>query len=359
MNHIQPDPRYIRELHRTIGRLLNLVLILVLVIVCMPFLFLYGERITSWLKTSSKNTMPSESALVRQSPSGNAAEPVSLYWSPSDISTISDSGLLKKVEYGKKLIQHTAVYLGPKGSVARISNGMNCQNCHLDAGTRVFGNNYGSVASTYPKFRARSGTTEDIYKRVNDCFERSLNGRPLDTLSEEMQAIKAYIEFIGSNVPKGTKAEGSGLKELAFLDRAADPELGKKVYLAKCLSCHQANGAGTLLADGTEYVYPPLWGAASYNDAAGLFRLSNFARYVKYNMPLGATHENPQLTDEESWDVAAYINSQKRPHKKTPLDWPDVSKKPVDHPFGPYKDTYSQVQHKFGPFKPIQEFYKK
>ena len=63
----------------------------------------------------------------------------------------------KEIRYGRNLIAHTAQYLGPKGSVAAITNGMNCQNCHLDAGTKPWGNNYGSVASTYPRFRDRSG----------------------------------------------------------------------------------------------------------------------------------------------------------------------------------------------------------
>jgi thiosulfate dehydrogenase len=195
---------------------------------------------------------------------------------------------------------------------------------------------------------------EDIFKRVNDCFERSLNGQPLDTNSREMLAIRSYIEFLGSNVVKGEKAAGSGLKELAFLDRAADPIKGKEVYASKCQSCHMPNGEGILKEEKNEYLYPPLWGEASYNDAAGLFRLSNFAKYAKYNMPLGATHENPQLTDEEAWDLAAFVNSQNRPHKDVPLDWPDKSKKPVDHPFGPYSDSFTESQHKFGPFGPIE-----
>jgi len=215
------------------------------------------------------------------------------------------------------------------------------------------------VASTYPKFRARSGSVEDIYKRINDCFERSLNGKSLDTNSNEMQAIKAYIEFIGSNVNKGEKAEGSGLKEIKYLGRAANPENGKLVYVTKCQSCHQKNGEGTLTVDKTEYTYPPLWGNHSYNDGAGLYRISNFAKYVKSNMPLGATHENPQLSDEETWDVAAFVNAQSRPHKNASKDWPDISKKPIDHPFGAYADGFSEKQHKFGPFKPIQDFYKK
>jgi thiosulfate dehydrogenase len=66
-------------------------------------------------------------------------------------------------------------------------------------------------------------------------------------------------------------------------------------------------------------------------------------------------HENTQLTDEEAWDVAAFVNSQPRPHMPVPQDWPDKSKKPIDHPFGPYADQFTEEQHKYGPFKPIQE----
>ena len=174
-----------------------------------------------------------------------------------------------------------------------------------------------------------------------------------------MQAIVAYIKFLGSNVKKGEKAAGSGFKDLAYLDRAANPSKGQAVYTAKCQSCHQANGEGVFTADKTEYMYPALWGHSSFNDGAGLYRLSNFAKFVKYNMPQGATHDNPQLTDEEAWDVAAFIITQKRPHIAVPLDWPDKSKKPVDHPFGPFADSFSEDQHKLGPFKPILEAQKR
>lgn len=281
------------------------------------------------------------------------------FWYAPDFNAIKNDSIKAQITYGRELISHTAKYLGPNGSVLKISNGMNCQNCHLDAGTRIYGNNYGSVASTYPKFRARSGSNENIYKRVNDCFERSLNGKALDTLGKEMQAIKAYLTFLGSNVEKGKKAEGSGFKELAFLNRAANPEHGKTIYIEKCQSCHQTNGEGLLSLDGKEYSYPPLWGNNSYNDGAGLFRISNFAKYVKFNMPLGATYQLPILSDEEAWDIAAFVNTQARPHIDVPKDWPDVSKKPIDHPFGPYSDNFSEQQHKFGPFKPIEEVKKK
>jgi thiosulfate dehydrogenase len=72
-------------------------------------------------------------------------------------------------------------------------------------------------------------------------------------------------------------------------------------------------------------------------------------------MPLGATYDQPQLSDEEAWDVAAYVNSLPRPEKDLSKDWPDISKKPLDHPFGPFTDGFDEAQHKYGPFKPIQE----
>lgn len=254
------------------------------------------------------------------------------------------------IRYGRKLIANTAYYLGPKGIVAHISNGMNCQNCHLEAGTKPWGNNYGAVASTYPKFRDRSGMIESIEKRVNDCFERSLNGQRLDSNSKEMNAIISYIKWLGSDIKKGIRPKGSGIMELSSLTRAADPIKGKMVYTKTCERCHGKNGEGQNNIDNTGYLYPPVWGSSSYNTGAGLYRLSRLAGYVKNNMPNTINYHNPALTDEEAWDVAAYINSQPRPAGDIGKDWPDISKKPFDHPFGPYKDTLSEVRHKYGPW---------
>lgn len=280
-------------------------------------------------------------------------DPASL-WKAPDWAEMEKEPNAEELNYGKELIANTAEYLGPKGKVKALSNGMNCQNCHLQAGTAPLGNNYGAVASTYPKVRARSGKEEDIQKRINDCFERSLNGKALSRDSKEMKAMVAYINWVGKDVPKGEVPKGSGIYELPLLDRAADPAKGKLVYENQCASCHQADGKGMPKPDGSGYLYPPLWGEHSYNHGAGLYRLSRFAGYVKANMPLGATFEQPILSDEESWDLAAYVNSMERPKKDLTQDWPDISKKPMDHPFGPFSDSFTEEQHKFGPFKPIK-----
>ncbi|MFM7328610.1 MAG: c-type cytochrome [Bacteroidota bacterium] len=273
-------------------------------------------------------------------------------WSPPGDDRIPSGADGDRIRYGRELIAHTASYLGPEGSVARITNGMNCQNCHLEAGTKRMGNNYAGVASTYPKFRARSGTVESVEKRVNDCIERSLNGKALEAGSAEMLAMVTYIKWVGTDVPKDSIPKGTGIKTPVAMDRAADPVKGAVVFTQHCSRCHGNNGEGQREAGQKEWRYPPLYGKDSYNTGAGLFRLSRFAGYVKYNMPNDlATADKPFLTDEECWDVAAYVNSMPRPTKDLSADWPDISKKPFDHPFGPYADVFTEREHKFGPFK--------
>lgn len=337
-----------KHLHNNVNKLIKLVGGLFTLLLLGTFVFAF-----TWIYNFTPKSANDDSKNKTENFVKKATEN---FWKPLGLNAITDNNELKKIEYGKDLIVHTSLYYGPKGTVIQnLTNGMNCQNCHLDAGTKIFGNNYSGVASSYPKYRARSGQIENIYKRVNDCFERSLNGKSIDTASKEMEAIVAYINYLGKNVPKGTKPEGVGFKQLAFLNRPIDPEKGKIAYTQKCVSCHQANGMGITNADKKSFVYPPLWGELSYNEGAGLYRMSNFAKYIKYNMPLGASHNNAMLTDEDAWDIAAFVNSQPRPKKDISNDWPKIAEKPFDHPFGPYADGFTVKQHKFGPFKPIKE----
>ena len=287
-------------------------------------------------------------------PAKSAGTPAAAMWQPPLASTIPSGEKGAAILYGQSLISETAQYFGPNGSVRHLSNGMNCQNCHLQAGTKPFGNNFSLTSASYPKFRARSNSIETLNKRISDCFERSLNGTPPDSNSREVAAMKAYIEWLGSDVNTPGKPAGSGIRKLAFLTRAADPAKGSQVYKAVCQTCHGANGEGVKAENGIVFTYPPLWGPDSYNDGAGLYRLSSFAGYVKYNMPFGVTYNAPRLTDEEAWDVAAFVNSQPRPHKDQSADWKDIRHKPIDFPFGPYADAFTEKQHKYGPFTPIQ-----
>jgi len=293
-----------------------------------------------------------DEAHYRKVPMNVAASAGSL-WQAPDTSTMPVGRSGDLIRYGQELIARTAFYFGPAGSISRKQNGMNCQNCHLKAGRQPWGNNFGGVASTYPKFKERRGTVESISQRISDCFERSLNGEAPDSESSEVRAMIAYLQWLGAGVPKGKKPAGSGIAALPYLDSAADPARGKLVYALKCQGCHGLEGQGLKDKDGANYIYPPLWGVHSYNTGASFFRLSRLAGFIRDNMPLRGDYGKEGLSDKEAWDLSAFINSQPRPERRFERDWPDVSLKPVDDPFGPFADSYSIRQHKFGPFLPI------
>lgn len=276
-------------------------------------------------------------------------------WVMPGENTIPQGKQGEMIRYGRELLAHTAQYFGPRGSIAKLSNGMNCQNCHLDAGGKLFGNNYAGFVAAYPKVGSRSGKTENPDDRIVQCFERSLAGHAPDTNGREVQAMLAYMKWLGQGVKHDQKLYGAASGKLPFLDHAADPVKGLAVYTANCQSCHGKDGAGVLAAKGTYYTFPPLWGKHSYNDGAGMYRISNLAAFIKNNMPLGTTYKSPKLSDEEAWNVAAFINSQPRPHREQHADWPDLNLKPIDAPFGPYIDNFTENQHKYGPFAPIAE----
>ncbi len=280
-------------------------------------------------------------------------------WAAPDINLLPHNPEGELIRYGRDLIVNTSHYFGPKGTIDAITNGMNCQNCHIGAGVKINGNNFAAVAANYPRYRDRSGRVESIEFRVNDCMLRSLNGKSIDSLSREMQAIVAYLKWLGASVPSKSKPAGSGIIDLSFLNRAADPVAGKLIYEEQCTRCHGQNGEGVFYSDSTGYRYPPLWGDNSYNVSAGLYRLSRLASFIKFNMPFDKSLTNVQLTDDQSWDVAAFISAQQRPDKKFPEDWPKLNTKPPDFPFGPYTDQFSEQQHKYGPFFPIEQAHRK
>lgn len=257
----------------------------------------------------------------------------------------------EQVKYGEKLISDTASYLGPdveQPNMRIAGNHMSCKNCHLQAGKQENAIGFVGVSHRYPKYRGREDKVASLAQRVNGCFTRSLSGKPLPEESTEMQAILAYMNWLSEGIDGEVK--GNGLPKLDFISRAANPETGKAIYVQQCSVCHGSEGQGVPkqpqnLSEG--YTFPPLWGSDSYNDGAGMHRVQTAAQFIHTNMPLG----NAKLSIEEAYDVSAYINSQPRPHKANrEKDYPNLAKKPVDTPYGPYADSFSEQQHKYGPF---------
>src|SRR5258708_2459153 len=153
-----------------------------------------------------------------------------------------------------------------------------------------------------------------IAQRINGCMTRSMNGSPLPTDGGEMEAIVAYLQFIGRKTPQGVRVAGMGLPPLPKPARAPDSVRGATVYAAHCAKCHKDQGQGEpLMAPGVGYEIPPLWGDDSFNSAAGMSRIDTAAAFIHVNMPIGSNDREPILTVQEAWDVAAFVTSQPRP----------------------------------------------
>ncbi len=301
-------------------------------------------------------------ALCSLAPLCAEAVPVKPAWTVPDIDKLPDDVWGNTVRYGHDLVSKTAMLIGPKAKDFhhRFSgNNLDCQSCHIQAGTKQFGLPFVGVFADFPNYRARSGSGGTIEDRINGCMTRSMNGKPLPLESREMTAIVAYLKFLSTGVPVGSKTLGRGPGSMPELTRAADPAHGHTVYTANCAACHGTNGLGLRAgkpADGQGYTMPPLWGPDSFNDGAGMGRLITAANFIHSNMPDGTTWQNPALSSQDAWDVAAYLETQPRPHRANlDRDFPNRLEKPVDTPYGPYADRIPASQHKFGPFKPIRD----
>jgi thiosulfate dehydrogenase len=281
-----------------------------------------------------------------------------IHWTPPDIAMLGDDPFGKLVRYGHTLFADSANQIGPTlsdPSKRFAGNNLACQNCHLQAGTQPYAMPLVGIWGQFPQYRAREGTVDTLADRINGCMERSMNGRPLPLESREMRALSAYMRWLSTGVPDGARLVGGGTLQIKEPGRAADPGRGARIYAQICAACHGPNGLGQRAQTGAGYQFPPLWGPDSFNNGAGMSRLLTAAAYAMHNMPIGTTFNAPALSDENAYDVAAYIISKDRPQKANlQKDFPIRLQKPVDTPYGPYADGFSLEQHKFGPFGPIR-----
>ncbi|MCH4824231.1 c-type cytochrome [Gramella lutea] len=275
---------------------------------------------------------------------------------------LDDTRENKKIKYGYELFVNTAQYLGPqngKREKAYSGNNLSCNNCHLKAGTKPYSGMLIGVINRFPQYRGRENKIGTIEERINGCMERSMNGNPLPPNGDEMSAFVAYMKWLSRFSPENGKVKGAGYARIKIPEREVDLEKGEMLFIKKCAACHGENGQGIPLRDYAGYLYPPLWGDDSYNIGAGMARVITAAEFLKTNMPYGVSYDKPELTDDEAYDIAGYINQKDRPDKANrELDFPDLKKKPVSAPYPPYADSFPVSQHQLGPFQPIMEFYK-
>ena len=199
-------------------------------------------------------------------------------------------------EYGRRLVAHTAELLGP--DQPDPSAALHRQPARTAA--RVIsatGTEPGTLTllqtdEHYPRFSGRAGTQTDIEDRINECMQRSMNGKPLPMDSPEMMAMAAYLRIAGRALLGDGRVAAEGRGAAALQDpgarrRASRPEA--TVFKARCAQCHGADGLGLLATTDRRkgYLFPPLWGPDSFNDGAGMHRVLTAARFIKARMPLG------------------------------------------------------------------------
>ncbi|OYP28273.1 c-type cytochrome [Rhodopirellula sp. MGV] len=207
------------------------------------------------------------------------------------------------VELGESIVAQTSEHPLSK---RYVGNRLNCTSCHLENGRHSEAASFIGIATAYPAWSPREKRVITLQDRVLNCFMRSENGTRPPQGSLVSIAITTYITSLSEGLPikmnPNRPLGPNAVKPLPNTIGKADPARGKQLYEIHCASCHGDDGLG----NDDE---PPVWGDQSYNDGAGMSRNEKLAAWLKVAMPL----DDAILTDQESADIAAYVNEHSRP----------------------------------------------
>lgn len=206
-----------------------------------------------------------------------------------------------------------------------VGSKLHCSSCHLGAGRDP-------DAAWWVGMLAKYKTPENLYNRINQCFERSENGSAIcvtsnstttgiscDT-SRPMQSLVTYMQWLDEQWKHGLHKgpPPNGFPCLPGPAQTVSKERGASIYQQKCAFCHNAQGQGRYESD--TYYRPAVWGPDSYNAQAGLGNnLEYMAAFIHANMPYG---NGGALTQQEAWDVAYFIDQQDRPGRTSSTGQP-------------------------------------
>jgi thiosulfate dehydrogenase len=255
----------------------------------------------------------------------------SIAWRPPTVADLPNDSLSSAIRRGLALITATSDSLPHF-----VGGNLNCTSCHLDEGRRPTAAPLTGAFARYPKYIDRTGAVVSMEDRVNYCMTRSLAGSRVPNDSREMQDMLAYLAFMARGVPIGAHLPVEGMPAMPKLQ--GNVVRGDSVYGAACARCHGADGAGMAKV-------PALWGANSFSIGASMARVERAASFIRHNMPF----DKPgTLTDQEAFDVAAFITSQPRPDMPNKAhDWP-YGGAPADVPY----DTKGHLAFKAPPLLP-------
>lgn len=231
-------------------------------------------------------------------------------FSPPDPAQIPDGPAGDAIRRGQAIFENTKLHAGNF-----VGNSMACKNCHLDSGRRAGSSPMWAAWVSYPQYRKKNASINTMEDRIMGCFRYSMNapaspsGGPPPAGSDIYRDLQSYFHWLATGAPTGTTMPGAGFPMLQLTSAGYDPSRGAPLYEQHCSGCHGSNGEGAIQEDGTVN-FPPLWGSESYNWGAGMARVDLAAAFIKANMPF----DDPgKLSEQEAWDVAAFIDSRERP----------------------------------------------
>jgi thiosulfate dehydrogenase len=232
------------------------------------------------------------------------------YFVPPSDDEIPTGPMGETIRRGRDIFVSTGKYASQY-----VGNSMSCAQCHLDAGRRENAAPMWAAYVAYPKFREKNNKVNSLEERIAGCFNFSMNAQasptgkappPGDPVYKD---LTTYMYWLASGAATGEDMRGAGYLKIKKPAKGYDWQRGAAVYQQNCALCHGADGQGRKDASGA-LRFPPLWGPESYNWGAGMHSIKTAAGFIKANMPLGKPYS---LTDQEAWDVAAFINSHERP----------------------------------------------
>jgi len=231
-----------------------------------------------------------------------APKGIATFTPPSD-GDIPHNQFGEAVRYGMSLFKDTQQLRGKY-----VGNELNCVSCHINNGKQANSAPLWGAYPMYPAYRKKNDHVNTIDERIQGCFVYSMNGTAPPLGSKELTALVTYHYWLSMGASIGKALPGRGYPKLAKTKNKPSVSRGKKIFAQNCAICHGAKGKGTK-ANG-KYVFPPLWGKDSFNWGAGMHRVNTAAGFIKANMPLGKPNS---LSDQQAWDVAAFMNSHERP----------------------------------------------
>jgi thiosulfate dehydrogenase len=116
-------------------------------------------------------------------------------WKPPSPDTIPQRPLGDSIRLGRLIFTQTPTY-----APAYVGNQQSCSDRHLAAGTVPFAAPVVGLPGLFPMFDKRANRVITFVERIQQCFLRSENGRPLPYDGPEMTALLGYVQWLVNSI---------------------------------------------------------------------------------------------------------------------------------------------------------------